>query len=332
VHLRVVSLAVLALAFPAGAAAYGWPVRPFDRPHPIRANFGDARTRFLNTLQTDGLEGPGTFRFHNGIDIAAPDGTPVYPVVSGTARLIDEAAVSVRTKDGRTFQYYHLIPTVIDGDRVVARRTVIGYVMAAYEHVHLTEIRHRRVWNPLAKGGITPYVDHTVPHVDAISMRPVGSLLAVDPKAVCGTVSIVAAAHDTQPLPVLGAFSGFPVSPALVTWSLAKVGGGGAFPSAVTVDFRRTLPPTRSFWQVYARGSFQNAPRFSNQQFFVPGRFIFNLAPFVDTRAYPNGVYEVTAHVGDMRGNSSDAVQQFTVANVPDTATGCRDQPPSSSP
>ena len=32
-----------ALLVPAGAGAYGWPLKPFDKPHPIRGSFGDPR-------------------------------------------------------------------------------------------------------------------------------------------------------------------------------------------------------------------------------------------------------------------------------------------------
>src|SRR5580765_9033737 len=87
----------MALFGAVSASAYPWPIKPFHQQHPIRANFGDPRTRFWNTMLTDGLQGPGLFQFHNGIDIAAPEGTPVYPVRSGTARLIDGAAVLVRS-------------------------------------------------------------------------------------------------------------------------------------------------------------------------------------------------------------------------------------------
>ena len=59
-------------------------------------------------MLTDGLQGPGTFLFHNGIDIAAPAGTPVYPVISGKVHYIDDAAVSVKTKGRGVFQYFHL--------------------------------------------------------------------------------------------------------------------------------------------------------------------------------------------------------------------------------
>ena len=43
-------LAVAVLAVAASAQAYPWPLKPFNRQHPIRANFGDPRTRFWNTM------------------------------------------------------------------------------------------------------------------------------------------------------------------------------------------------------------------------------------------------------------------------------------------
>ena len=321
---------MLAFAMCASASAYPWPIKPFHRQHPIRANFGDPRTRFWNTLLTDGLQGPGLFQFHNGIDIAATEGTPVYPVISGTARLIDAAAVAVRSP-GHKFQYFHITPAVHDGQHVVAGRTLLGRVIRGVNHVHLTEIRGRRVWNPLAAGGIAPYSDHTVPEVDAIFARPESSLLPLDPGAVCGTVSLVATAQDTPPLRVPGTFAGYPVAPALVTWSLTKLGGLRYVPEVPAADFRTTLPIGRYFWNVYARGCSQNVPRFNVQQYFIPGRFLYNLAGTMDTRSYPNGVYEVRVRVADMRGNGSEGVQQLTIANRSDTETGCH-QAPSSGP
>ncbi len=326
--LPILAVLVLALVASAGASAYPWPIKPFHLQHPIRANFGDPRTRFWNTMLTDGLQGPGLFQFHNGIDIAAAEGTPVYPVMSGTARLIDAAAVAVRSP-GHKFQYFHIIPAVLDGQHVVAGRTVLGRVIRGVNHVHLTEIRGRRVWNPLAAGGIAPYRDRTVPEIDAIMARPVSSLLPLDPAEVCGTISLDAAAQDTPPLRVPGTFAGYPVAPALVTWSLAKLGGPRYVPDVPAADFRTTLPAGWEFWNVYARGSYQNVPRFNAQQYFMPGRFLYNLAGTMDTRSYPNGVYEVRVHVADMRGNNSEGVQQFTIANRAGTETGCPQAPKS---
>jgi len=316
--LVLAALLALALFATASASAYPWPIKPFHQQHPIRANFGDPRTRFWNTMLTDGLQGPGLFQFHNGVDIAAPEGTPVYPILSGTVKLIDGSAVLVRSP-GHKFQYFHIKPTVHNGQHVVAQRTVLGHVIHAANHVHLTEIRGRRVWNPLARGGLAPYVDRTSPQVDAIFERPVSSLVPIESSTVCGKVSLVVAAHDTPPLPVPGTFAGYPVSPAYVTWSLTMLEGLTYIPTIPAVDFRTTLPLVRNFWNVYARGSYQNAPRFSNQQFQMPGRFIYNLTQTFDTRSYPNGIYEVRVHVSDMRGNWSDGVQQLRIENNPGT-------------
>lgn len=330
--LLLIACSALALSASATAWAYPWPVKPFHKQHPIRANFGDPRTRFLNTMLTDGLQGPGTFLFHNGIDIAAPEGTPVYPVISGKVHYIDAAAVSVKTESRGVFQYFHLVVTVPNGANVIAGRTVLGYVMRAYDHVHLSEIRGGRVWNPLARGGIAPYRDRTVPQVRTINVRPAGSLVPSNSSTVCGAVSLVAAADDAAPMAVPGVFAGFPLSPALITWSLAKVGGNIYVHDSPVADFRTTLPLSRTFWNVYARGSYQNAPRFSNRQYFMPGRFLYSLAGFVDTRSFPNGLYEVTVDVSDMRDNSSEAALQFKIENHAGTGSGCPAQAPSSVP
>jgi hypothetical protein len=289
VRLRIfllIASCTAALVVSASASAFPWPIKPFHKQHPIRANFGDPRTRFLNTMLTDGLQGPGTFLFHNGIDIAAPAGTPVYPVVTGRVHYIDATALSVKTKGKGVFQYFHVDTAIGEGQRVIAGKTLLGHVMPQYLHVHLSWIRGGRVWNPLAHDGIAPYQDHTVPQVRAINIRPAGSLVPFEGSTVCGIVSIVAAADDTAPVPVPGLWAGFPLSPALMQWSLSKVNGPVYVRNAPVFDFRTTLPVARDFWFVYARGSYQNAPRFSNTQYFVPGRYLYNLAPFIETRTY----------------------------------------------
>ena len=52
-------------------APYPWPVKPFDRQHPVRAFFNDPRIA------------DASHAFHFGIDISAPDRTPVYAVKPG---------------------------------------------------------------------------------------------------------------------------------------------------------------------------------------------------------------------------------------------------------
>ena len=159
--------------------------------------------------------------------------------------------------------------------------------MRAADHVHLTEIRGRRVWNPLAPGGIAPYRDRTVPAVDAIFARPVASLLPFDPQQLCGTVSLVTAAHDTPPLRRSRNVRRLPGRAGARDMVADEARRARLRPDVPAADFRTTLPIVRNFWNVYARGSYQNAPRFSNQQFLMPGRFLYNLAETFDTRSYP---------------------------------------------
>jgi hypothetical protein len=332
-RLPIVTAALTAaLAAPAAAAApvafhtYPWPLRPFHHEHPVRANFGDPRTFFAAPLFDGGIEGPGAFSFHNGIDIAGRDGTAVYPVMSGTAKLINnDTAVSVSTGKGRVFEYEHIVPAVRDGQQVVALKTVIGHIARTFGHVHLTEIREGHAWNPLAPGGIAPYRDTLKPRISAIEFRPPASAFTqLDPLGICGTVSIVADALDTPQLRVPGTFAGFPVSPAVVSWSLRRFGGAAIHDETRVADFRTTLPAASTFWSVYARGTYQNAPRFENRQFnLMPGRFIFQLTDALETRSLANGVYLVSVKASDIRGHTSTLSQRFTVVNRPGTETGC---------
>src|SRR6476620_7486020 len=97
-------------------ASYGWPVKPFDRQHPVRANFGDPRTVFAGPPnQQTLLHGAGTFQFHFGIDVSAPDGTAVYPVVSGRVALVNKDWLAVDAGDDRIFSYWHIAPAVAVG-------------------------------------------------------------------------------------------------------------------------------------------------------------------------------------------------------------------------
>src|SRR5690242_14218232 len=166
--LRLVPLFVVLLAAAMGsstAAAYPWPFKPFDKQHPIRGFFGDPRTVFENGVLSGGFEGPGFFSFHQGVDIAAPNGTPIYPVVSGVAHYLGAATLNVDAGNDRTFQYFHIVPVVGEGQEVVARRTILGYVQPPFGHVHLTEIDGSHSVNPLQKGHLTPYTDHTKPTI-----------------------------------------------------------------------------------------------------------------------------------------------------------------------
>ena len=116
----LVLLGALALLAPAAASAYGWPIKPFYQQHAIRGYFNDPR-----------LSGPET-GFHFGVDISAPDGTPVYAVEPGRVRVRTRAmAVSVFPKrGGHLLSYWHVVPAVATNQRV-RRHQLIGHVVPA---------------------------------------------------------------------------------------------------------------------------------------------------------------------------------------------------------
>jgi hypothetical protein len=301
------------------AGAYGWPVKPFDRQHPVRGSFGDPRTVFVAPPTPDGvLTGAGAFSFHKGIDISAPDGTPVYPVRDGRVTFVNIDHVIVACSDGMGFEYWHITPQVRLGQWVTTDKTVLGTILKPAGHVHLTELRGGVPVNPLAPGHIAPYSDTTTPHVEAIGFRAAtGGAAMVN--FVRGRIALVAEAYDTAAIPVPGIWHGMPISPALLTWRIQTWTGKVVVPERVAVDFRTTLPSDTAFWSIYARGTFQNMAVFGKHYSYLePGCFLFRLTetPF-DTRQLHDGVYDLIVSATDTRGNSSSLSRRFTVHNAP---------------
>jgi hypothetical protein len=303
--------------------AYGWPVKPFGEAHPVRGSFGDPRTVFVDgpshrTLMTGG----GSFSFHFGIDVSAPNGTAVYPVESGTVTTVSRAKareyVEVASPNGRSFQYWHIVACVAPGQHVAARATVLGHILRPAGHVHLAELDRGVIVNPLAPGHLEPYADTTAPAVTAIGFhsRDNGSGLA--PGHVRGRIEIVASAQDLPMLPVPGAWDGLPVTPALLSWSIRTAATGGVVsPRRVVYDVRNHLPTAATFWQVYARGTHQNMTTFgTHYSYGEAGIYLFRLAPGgFDTRALPDGAYEIVVTATDIRGNHGSLSQRFCVHN-----------------
>ena len=290
---------LLALCFTSAASAYSWPFRPFLQQHPIRGFFGDPRTVYDNGVLAGAFEGPGVFSFHQGIDIAAPDGTAIYPSENGTAHYLGASTLNIVTDHDVVFQYFHIVAVVGEGQQVVARRTVLGYVQAPFGHVHLE-----------------PYADFTKPLIRDILIRNQTGEVQT-PLGLCGRIEMDVDTFDTPPVPVPGKFEGLPVAPALVRWTVTKLGGASVVPWRTAVDFRETLPSNSHFWDVYAKGTYQNAPRFGREQYAsMPGRFLFQLAGNYDTTTLANGVYIVAVLVGDGHGHKAADARRFSVLNA----------------
>jgi len=280
------------------AGAYSWPVRPFAEPHPVRANFGDPRTRFAGPNTDDVLmAGDGTFSFHQGVDISAPDGAPVYAVASGTVVRARGGRATIDCGNGRSFQYWHVDPVVRVGQHAVAGETVVGFIQPKREHVHMTHLERGRAVNPLAPGHLAPYRDATVPVVTGVAMSSASE----------GRVSFVLEAIDMPAMPVTGRWHGFPVSPALVTWWIER-GGRVVLPKRVVRDVRRSVPKNDRFWETFGRGTHQNWPIFAGRKLqFATGRYVFELSiqPH-DRRQLRDGAYELVVTAADTAGNRSE--------------------------
>jgi hypothetical protein len=143
---------------PAGAQA-GWPLRPFHRQHPLRAGLNERRPANM----------------HEGVDIQAQDGTRVYAVQSGTARVLKAGTVDERVQVGN-YLYWHVHHRVRSGQFVRAYATVVGTIITGAGHLHLSELSGQRFLNPLRPGGrvLAPWTDTQAPVIGLPTLRPDG--------------------------------------------------------------------------------------------------------------------------------------------------------------
>ncbi len=291
----------LASTVPATAGSYGWPLKPFDRQHPVRAFFGDPRI-----AGTDEAHGA----FHFGIDISATDGTPVYATATG--RIViepvrpDVISIIDDANPRRILAYWHVVPALRNGDRAVAYRTVIGRVERPWGHVHFAEQIGDHHVNPLRPGALAPFRDATRPMVHAFSFERDGKAIGT---SVRGRVDLVVEAWDAPPLAVPPPWNAKPVAPALVRWRVLGARSTlAAAPWRVAVDFRTALPAT-PFGSIYARWTRQNHPWGGLGR----GRYRFLLARRFDATALAAGLYRVDVEVSDTRGNATRASASFRV-------------------
>jgi murein DD-endopeptidase MepM/ murein hydrolase activator NlpD len=313
-----------AVGVAAAGSGYPWPLRPFDLPHPIRAVVGDPRTTFLHPVNGDPLAGSGKFSFHDGVDIDAPNGTRVYPAVSGTVRSAGEDSVVVNVADGRAFVYTHVVPAVAAGQRVIARATVLGRVDNWARELHFSEVSAAgHIVNPLLPGHLAPYRDTTRPVVAALLLRSRASGRTLQPFDVRGRIDLIGEADD-RPEPVLRsgfattpfALDRFAVVPAALTWSMRALDGRPVVRTTRVLDFRRGIPESESLWSVYARGTYQNrapiVPRYHQK---LPGRYLFRISRDFDTTALADGVYLITVAAVDVAGNVGSRSTRIEIRN-----------------
>ena len=272
---------------------YNWPVKPFDRAHPVRGYFNDPR-----------ISG-SSHAFHFGIDVACRDGTPVYAVEAGTVHFEGGRSLSVVGERGaRTFGYWHVVPAVRH-HQAVDRHQLLGHVEAPWAHVHFAESTRRRYRNPLRPGGLGPWTDSSSPRIQGIHFFR--GAKEISPLEVSGSVDVIVEAWDRPPVPIPPPWDQSIVTPAFLRWRVLR-GRKVVRPWHAPVDFRKTLLPPSLFAVVYAPGTRQNKPN-------KAGRYRFYAAHTWDTRRLPNGLYRLEASVADAQGNRAVSGLPFTVAN-----------------
>jgi hypothetical protein len=319
----LVAAAVVPASAPGGSrpvnpsGGYGWPVKPFDRVHPVRSYFGDPRTMFRGPPTRATLyRGGGVFSFHDGVDISAADGTAVYPVRSGTVTSTAARKVIVRTDSATTFEYWHIVPTVEEGQRVTANKTALGHIRPTYGHVHFVERRYGRPTNPLAPHHLTPYLDTTPPRIEHVQYRRPGSITELLPELLRGRVEVDAPVFDIPSPAAPGEWKTMTTAPARISWRVERARDRAPMiDEHVPFDVRTHVPSAGDFWRVYARGTRQNMPTFRGHRYWrQSGYFLYRLG-VINTLRLADGIYTLVVTASDIRANTTTARITFLVYN-----------------
>jgi hypothetical protein len=290
-------VAIAALFLAPGAAAYSWPLKPFDKQHPVRGTFGDARYH---------LDAEGQLSaFHFGVDIAAPDGTAVYAVEPGVVVRRHATSVTIGRASGRRFGYWHIAPVVHSGTYVRLHQ-LLGYVLPGWGHVHFAESMRGDYRNPLRRGALKPFNDHTVPVVASVQvLNADGS--AADNGHIAGAIDITADVYDLPPLRLQPPWDVARLAPAAIWWNLID-SAGSVVESSFAVSFDFSLPADILYGWVYAPGSWQNKPH-------RPGHYVYRVADAFDTASIVDGTYTLEVGASDTRNNVGTSRVALAIAN-----------------
>jgi hypothetical protein len=273
-----------------GGAGNGWPLRPFRRPHALRAG--------LNELRPS--------NFHLGIDIQARDFQRVYAMQAGTAHIIKSSGIDERVQVGR-YIYWHVGIRVGEGQQVHVHQ-LVGKVKRGFGHLHLSEVDSSdRYLNPLRPGGrvLKPWSDHLPPVLGAPRFKRGGRVVieAFDPQSF--------EAKTTYWTPVL--------APAALAYRLSTDGGHRIGPLHFALRGSQHLPDGLRH-QVYARGAHKATfTCFRLRVICVPTwRYVLagGLAPAVSRGSLGPGSYRLTAFAWDWAGNISARDLDFSVSRA----------------
>ena len=296
----LVVVVVAGLIAPSVAQGYGWPLKPFNRMHAIRGTFDDPRFHLSPDLTWKGS-------FHFGVDISAPDGTPVYAVEPGKV-VRGPDSVSLRRPNRREFGYWDIRPVVRTGMHVRMHQ-LLGYVLPGWGHVHFAETVAGHYRNPLRQGALSPYRELNPPVVASISVERIdGHALQVIGPDVNGTVALIADAYELPSVAPAPPWNRARLVPSVVRWRLIPSNGDPPTPWRTVADFRYRLLPSSQYASIYAPGTYQNKPN-------RPGDYRFWLTSSLDSTSLPNGTYWIEVQAQNLRGATGDNMLGITITN-----------------
>jgi len=176
--------------------SYSWPIAPVNQQHNISGTFGEFRS------------GP-PIHFHNGVDIPAPEGTPVYAVEGGVVLWLG-SGFNGGIRVGR-FAYVHVVPrSDIQLGDTVNQGEIVGYINSG-AHVHFKDggvASSYPVSNPLLPGQLSPFYDPWGTSVYSITFFSHYLENYMNPDSLYGQVDIVAGALDTTGSGIIGSNNG----------------------------------------------------------------------------------------------------------------------------
>jgi hypothetical protein len=256
----------------------GWPLKPFHEQHAIRAGINELRSA----------------NFHVAVDIEARNFQPVYALQSGYAHIRYPGTGDVNVDVGR-FYYWHIHPSVRDGQYVVAYKTVIGRVLYGFYHVALSEGSTSDYLNPLRPGGsLRPYHDSEPPIIGIPRVFSDGR--------------VIVAAFDPQSFVVKSRYETPVLAPSSLAWRLYNVHGHALTGLEWAMRGSQNYPPGLKP-VVFAPGA--TAPGF--KCFLTRVRCIPNwvywlaggLTPRLPLSNLHAGRYRLTVYAWDWAGNTS---------------------------
>jgi hypothetical protein len=254
-------------------------LKPFHHQHAIRAGINELRPA----------------NFHVAVDIEARNFQPVYAIQSGFASIRYPGTGDVNVDVG-SFYYWHINPTVSNGQYVVAYRTEIGQVLNGFYHVALSEGSTSDYLNPLRPGGsLQPYHDHEPPIIGVPRVFSDGRVIvgAFDPQSFVQT----GFPYET---PVL--------APSSLAWRLYDARGRALTGLQWAMRGSQNYPPSLKP-VIFAPGA--SNPGF--ECFFTQRRCIPNwvywlaggLTEPLPLGSLPRGRYRLTVYAWDWVGNTS---------------------------